>query len=233
MTDFTGGEWRSLVDGSIVPAIPDSAVARWPYDDNEGSTARDTAGDNPATLNNNPTWVSGDWIGGYALDFDPTNAEYTTANVVGEISLGGSWGVYCTFRADGDGSGERIIWSQYDGTDSVALSYDGSNLRLQTFDGGASSYDDGVSVSVTTNTRHRAVCVSNEGTLSIYLNDGDEQTGSISNNINMPVSNQEFATAGNTDDGFYFSGVIDEPIAVDKVPSSQDITDDYRRQPWS
>jgi len=36
MTDFTGGEWRSLVDGSTVSAIPDSVVSR---DADGGSTS--------------------------------------------------------------------------------------------------------------------------------------------------------------------------------------------------
>jgi len=38
MTDFTGGTWRSLVDGSEVSAIPDSVVSR-EEDDGDGTTS--------------------------------------------------------------------------------------------------------------------------------------------------------------------------------------------------
>ena len=51
MVDFTGGTWRSLIDGSEVSAIPDSVVARYSAKEDERSTGNistidDLVGDN-------------------------------------------------------------------------------------------------------------------------------------------------------------------------------------------
>jgi len=44
MTDFTGGAWRSLIDGQEVGAIPDTSIARDPDTDSFGASSSNKLG---------------------------------------------------------------------------------------------------------------------------------------------------------------------------------------------
>jgi len=73
MVDFTGGTWRSLIDGSEVLAIPDSEanqklLHRWLLDDVNG-TVEDIVGGADGT-NNGVTSLDGDYEGGSAGEGD-------------------------------------------------------------------------------------------------------------------------------------------------------------------
>jgi len=69
MVDFTGGTWRSLIDGSEVIAIPD-IVAEYLIDDGSGGTFADNIGDADGNVNESQ-WVSDeDLEGGFGLETD-------------------------------------------------------------------------------------------------------------------------------------------------------------------
>ena len=70
MVDFTGGTWRSLIDGSEVVAIPDRVVNRAPLDDGAGTTFSDAVGDADGTLQNDAWFSDGVFEGGTAPEFD-------------------------------------------------------------------------------------------------------------------------------------------------------------------
>ena len=65
MVDFTGGTWRSLIDGQEVSAIPDSGgTHQWNYDEGSGDTFADSIATLDGTLVNNPSWASDAGAGG-------------------------------------------------------------------------------------------------------------------------------------------------------------------------
>jgi len=59
MVDFTGGTWRSLIDGSEVSAIPDSGGDhQWNTNEGGGTTLTDSIGDLNGSING-PSWETG------------------------------------------------------------------------------------------------------------------------------------------------------------------------------
>jgi hypothetical protein len=64
----TGDVW------SFTTWVDPNLVSRWEFDEGDGTTAYDSAGDNNGTLVGDPCWVSGK-VGNYALDFDG-NGDY-------------------------------------------------------------------------------------------------------------------------------------------------------------
>ena len=70
------------------PPVPPGLVAGWPFDEGLGATASDVSGNgNTATLQNGPTWTSGQYAGG--LRFDGTN-DFLRASNSPSINLSGS-----------------------------------------------------------------------------------------------------------------------------------------------
>jgi hypothetical protein len=62
----------SVVFATCAPTYPvdtNDPIAHWNFDEGEGNTAYDSAGNNHGTLKGDTSWVVGQ-IGSYALDFD-------------------------------------------------------------------------------------------------------------------------------------------------------------------
>ena len=92
MVDFTGGTWRSLIDGSEVGAIPDAQDLQAVYaiDDGSDLTVTDSEGNNDGTITG-ANWVSESELGqDSVLEFDD-GSDRVESNLV----VGGSSQVSC------------------------------------------------------------------------------------------------------------------------------------------
>ena len=115
MVDFTGGTWRSLIDGSEVSAIPDTVVDRFPADEGGGQTLANSIGPNDASLNFD-NWVSDDnWIGGTAplADGNGDNATFEPSQEFNS-ALSSAFGVSFAVETTDTGS---LICGSPDGSD--------------------------------------------------------------------------------------------------------------------
>jgi len=89
MVDFTGGTWRSLIDGEEVSvAFPESDAYRYLLDEGSGDASDSSTGSNSdAELLDGASWKSrDDAIGGYAVDMSESNG--VLRSVSSDMSLG-------------------------------------------------------------------------------------------------------------------------------------------------
>ena len=73
MVDFTGGTWRSLVDGAEISAIPDGLVYGWLHDEGSGDTTTDSVEDLTVEFNNIDWVEDSDHVGGWSIDLNESN----------------------------------------------------------------------------------------------------------------------------------------------------------------
>ena len=154
MVDFTGGTWRSLIDGSEVSAIPDSDL--W-YSINEGSgqTFTDSNGDSDGDLVGG-TWVEdSDFYDGWYVDLDSTDDHVLVGGGSnGDTSIlspNNDWSIGIQLNVETkltDRSGRPVIWS-WSGGEIFTLGAGGSSttglVGVEYFDG--SDFQDSVGFS--------------------------------------------------------------------------------------
>ena len=76
----------SMTSVSALAADISDPVAHWRFDEGEGMTAFDSAGNNDGTLYGDPAWVIGK-VGSYALDFDAVD-DYVLVPASSELPYG-------------------------------------------------------------------------------------------------------------------------------------------------
>ena len=132
MVDFTGGTWRSLIDGSEVSAIPDTELLRWPINEGSGDSITDEVTGKTATTT--ASWDEGQWFEDWALDFDGTDDRLSYSTSFGDLSEF-TLLIECSIHESPDGN-DYQIWESDDGNfDNWIQFTDGSNKDIQ-FDGG-------------------------------------------------------------------------------------------------
>jgi len=212
-------------DGSTVfSAIPDSAVNRWPFDEGSGTTVADSIGSNDGTLNDG-NWVSGTWIGDFALEFVDSN-DYVSFPTVPEIDVTQDFGFSITLETpdvtQSGGSGSVL---EHTNNGQFRMTVTSEEIRAD-MDG-----NDPKSTSINNDTKYRLFFIwdSTNTESNLYVNDS-EATGT-----NGPTSSgttgfrlAEF-TSGDND----LSGILDEPMVYGPTVNRQTVTDDHNRQPWS
>jgi len=152
MTDFTGGAWRSLVDGSVVSAIPDFLLTQYQFeDDSNNEVAVDSVGDNDADIVG-PTYDADAAKGSFGLSHDGTDDYIASQSTINLASAGTSdqagVGGFLKSDASGDDAAGAINWGS---SNESYLSVEERSGTIQvtiSTPSGATVLDSGVSVDI-------------------------------------------------------------------------------------
>ena len=234
MVDFTGGTWRSLIDGSEVAAIPDSDLSHyWTFAESGVEDTEDVNGDIDMAVNDG-TWQSDQGIGDNYLAYEsgdePSRA--TSANFGTATATMMMW-----FRPDT--TGYQVFASTNNSTQGVAFRYDLDDNReislfLNNADGGGNLTIGGGTL-FTVDVGEWAFMA---GTWELATNEGILYAGkSTDDSITQVDSTTSYDDGGgdiagadkitvgrNQDGGNEFTGAIDAPqYGIDQVLSQSDI----------
>ncbi|APX98548.1 LamG-like jellyroll fold domain-containing protein [Natronorubrum daqingense] len=213
----------------------DDVIHHWEFGDGEGNTATNSTGDDDAELEG-VEWVSGDWVGGYALENSGNDYVNLGAQDVGsalddEFTL--------AFTVESSDSSNRLLGVSDSSRHDLLVEASG-DLRFMMEDSGSSRLRIETSDHPFDGDPHRCVFVKDGNSaddMSIYI-DGEEVSTSIDSdeNFGSPVEWDEdlylFAeNEGGAND--HWEGIIDNLIIADSAPNSEEIESDYADQPWS
>ena len=239
----SGGVRTGLRNVSEIGVIPDSAIHHWQYDEGSGTTVTDSIGDADGTING-PAWTSGTWTGGWALDGDGTDdyVDHTTLDSFGS-SMGSDFAIAFSVQTT-DTIGDSTVFGTYNDNNTTALVFGNSTTEQNFFI--RDDNEDNLNLSFDTSpiedgSPHRVV-VNKTGTAGTEYEiwfDGSEQSVTVVQD-NGPSSFSDFQYAltyfgrnvrGSIDK--HLNGVVDNPLVFNSSLSSQQISNDYDRQPWS
>ncbi len=216
-------------------ATLDPALITWlKFDDASGGAAMDSSahGNDGALIN----MASGSWVTGLfggALSFNGIDNFVSISN-----AAGGDFTLACWVKtaqafpvADNTYEGNGIIWSDVGG---VANDYilggtrsAGGVDRLSFFTGNPDTSLNGVTEISTGQWVHLAATRNSaNGQMSVYVNGQLDATST--GGTNFLNSNQAISIGGNTLDGRYFSGLIDDVRIYSRVLSAAEITNLYQ-----
>ena len=221
-----------LGDGTVLYSDGGGLVNRWQFSEGSGSAVADSEGSDDGTITD-ATWTSGTWIGDNALDFNGSSAKVDTPATTPSRDLA----LYATVSFDTSKSDSEHINTfgnpSGDSDTYRSLEFDGSGNVRMGIRNDATNFDT-VSTSITTGT-HRIVG---------YVDTVNEELGiAVDGTLQNTTATRSSVSASNVgehgigyrrNDNFgYFNGIIDEPMVQNAVPTSQELTDDFDRQPWS
>jgi len=218
-------------DALELSAIPDSAIGRWPIDEGSGTTVADAIGTNDLSFSGDPTWTSdANAIGGWKLDLDGNDrlagTEYS------EIATDAAFSVAITVEIDSTvDEGDVIIHNELAAGDVFSISVEGASadtLSAAIADGGTQVATATASLSYDTKLR-LVFTFDGSSTGTLYVNASGTASGSDNNRFGATG----FSVGGHNANGRHIPGAVDEPIVADAEWTSQQVTDDYDRQPWS
>ena len=226
MVDFTGGTWRSLIDGSEVSAIPDSAENRWPWDEGSDDTVADVIGDNNGTV------VGADWIdvadlvGGFGLEFG--GEDRVEMSIIDGIGAGLSFSLAITVNLDD--ISDQVIWSQSKGSnDRLSLQINDSKWHAGVFDGDWSRRES--DVDAVTDRVRLGFGHSDNGDIDIAIN-GEIITDNPTSDTSSGDTEVHYI-GQRTDGNVGASMIADNPIVYLDRLDADGWSQDYNSQPWS
>lgn len=212
---------------AVVPGVDfrTGLVAEYSFNENTGTNAMDTSGNNvTATLSNAPTWVTG--AKGSALDFNGTN-QYV-GRPIGNLNLtGNKVTVSAWFKADVTTGLRRIVTAQpveTSGEEKFSLLINDNKLQFWI----GTTIDGLLEIPFTsTGSWQHVVGVYDGVNMLIYLNGAFASSTSKSGNLRSSASSAfQIGRYGPTW-GQYFDGAIDEVRVYDRVLSESEIAQIY------
>ncbi|MFH1725189.1 MAG: thrombospondin type 3 repeat-containing protein [Elusimicrobiota bacterium] len=224
-----------VCDNCPAAANPDQAdtdgmpgmVSYWRFEEGDGPTAGDSAGDHPATLFNGPIWTTGR-VGG-ALSLDGTNdyvEAYPFEHEFAELSV-----KFWMKTDDATKAGTPISCSNGSNHNQFLI-YDYRNLAIYLKGGAVStgvSANDGVWHHITVTWR------SSDGSLKLFK-DGEEEysgarlAGQTIDLKNFLIGQEQDAFRGGFQVSQAFLGLIDEVAVYDRAVSAEEIRASYEAE---
>jgi len=226
-------------------SFPSSAIHRWRYDEGSGSTAADSIGNWDGYLNG-PSRVSGNWVGGEALDGDGSSdyVDYGSSSRSFGSILDSDFALLATIKTSSesgvwfgsrDGGNMNLLW----GMDRVDAGDGQVEFQLR-------SEDDTDGVLYTDkrfddNSKYRVVFnkkTNDASNWEMWINETKQSVTLSRDNFSGNVAdfNQNLYSHAENDSGSdtsHFPGVLDDLIFTDDSLTSQEILDDYSNQPWA
>lgn len=210
--------------------LPDSVVNRWPIDEGSGTTFADAIGTADGTWNGG-SWVSdSSYIGGFGYSLDGTDDNGDT----GATMPAGSMGLGITVDFSSTKSTFQYITAAHNGTNEGGRQIrfnDNGDLYAEVINDSGTIFSTTASVSTG---RHRVWMILDVSApeLRLAIDGSVVSTTSVSGNFQTQLSNHAIGyDPGGSQ--FYLQATVDEPMVDSDAPTSQDLTDDYDRQPWS
>jgi hypothetical protein len=212
--------------------IPDSVINRWLTDEGSGSTLADDRGGVDGSING-ATWISGDYIGGYALDFDGTD-DYVGLSGLSTETGARTWLTTLDLSSDITSRETPIALGSggVGGQSAFRIGVSGTN-EAEFF-----VYDDSESPIISPATtlsqgknRVGGFVDPDAGEVGIVLNGSVVGTTSTAGSFQDSTDGARFGQdADGTDQ---YPHAIDEPLRANERFSADQFLNDYERQPWS
>ena len=225
------GSLRSV--STDVFTIPDSVVDRWPLDEGSGQTGTNSKADDDLSFNFE-NWASGDYVGGFAKEFDGIDDEGDAENT----APNGSVALYATVSFESDITDTETVMGFGDATDgsgSTAIGIelvDTNDVRLAVRDGNGDFFTTTTDLGGTGTFRVVGWYDDDDTEIGIAVDGGEENTRSVADSDFGGLA--DFSVGyDRANDRRYYGGILDEPMIGDEVPTPGDLTEDYERQPWS
>jgi len=226
--------------------IPDSAIYRWKFSAGSGSTATDSIGSADGTING-ATWVSGTYVDGEALSGDGTD-DYVNVGQLPDFSsiTGGNFAIAYTVDDFTSGTGNFGL-NTTDGGEAVQVRHGNTGpsgapeLYLQDSSDGSTLFEYATSGPLDDGNKHRVIVNKNgntAGDIEFYDNTTQLSTTNITDGGFSSTGSftNDFFLLGASQDGSLDSpmgATLDDIIIFSDSLISQQIQDDYDRQPWS
>jgi len=201
-------------------------IAHWRFDEGQGDTAYDSAGNNDGTLIGPPEWVDGQ-IGDYGLEFDGA-ADYVEMGDTVQNYLGTSYTVSAWIKADAIASNKVIAAYRQSSLSNASvlfqLDHYNADARFTVRDDFGNMAQAIYSNAITTGIWYHFAGVREENTLNVYVNGvsgaSDSEIFGAINSDNLKVGAFQFS--GNPPQSF-FDGIIDDVRIYDRALSKDEI----------
>jgi len=231
---------------SVSGSVPDSTTHHWSYAEGSGSITADVKGNWDGELFG-PSWVGGNWIGGYALDGDSTAdyVDYGSDSRKFGRTLDSDFAIAATIQTSSnntnvwlgsrDGGNMNFLWGMNrvdagNGQIEFQLrSEDDTDGVLYTDD----RFDNGNTYRTVMNKK-----TNDASNWQIWVN-GTQQSITLSRDNfsgNVADFNQNLYSHAENDSGTdtsHYPGILDDLIFTDDSLTQAEIEEDYQRQPWS
>lgn len=211
-------------------AIPDSVVNRWPIQSDGEDPLEDTEGTSDATIVGAPNYNSGTWIDSWALDPDGIDDGADS----GATSPPSSMTMLVTIDFASDITDVQTLHTYNDAQRVLRFRGDEGTNRISyqvISDDGSGVYRAQTTVSQGTH-RVAGILDTSAGEVKIAVDGTVQTTNAASDNFTNSHGTHGLAYDRSRNQRF-FGGIIDEPMTANEAYSSQQLTDDYDRQPWS
>jgi len=233
MVDFTGGTWRSLIDGSEVSAIPDTRLSQYQMDEGSETLLNNLVDGQPNATIDGADWVeNSNRVGGFWLDFDGDDDGVVVDSLFDFVNSDSQYSFAITVDTSNETDG--VIWGAgIDGDYGISTGFDSGDLVARLFaDGGSTDIEQGANISDEPNLVRFGVEVDPiNDNLDIYINgelkndaSGDPGTGASDfNSLGFRAS----------DNDNHVDVLLDNPTWDDGLIGQSGYQDDYDAQPWS
>ena len=227
MVDFTGGTWRSLIDGSEVGAIPDSENLHAHYDAQEinandqdtVTTWGDLSGNDFDATGNGATYVTDGINGNASLSFDGTDDQFDVSTS-DWATISTPFAVFAIVElADDNESNQMFITGNVE-NDLHALRWSPGEWELRLTGDALSGSGDGTVQQISGIYDGGESEIREEGTQT-----GTSDIGS-GNIENISIGNRGLDQTG------YWDGMIGEILVYEQIPTISDV-ESYLIDKWN
>ena len=225
---WSGGVRYGVADA--LSAIPDSAIYRWKFDEEDGSTVGDSIGDKEGTIDG-ATWLDDeDYVGGHALVFDADDEDKVTFDTLPELNtISGQYTYVATVDLD-DVDTTQVIWN-HTGDDDIRLTLLVNDGELGAIWRDADGNDRaGAEKSIDTGRRRVGVAFDfDEETAEVSVDTDTSASGMPSSFVSSPDVHRISGRSGDTE---MLDATVDHPILYDELFGDDEWQDDFDAQPW-
>lgn len=213
--------WNLSLNGDGSPAIPDSGISRWEFEQD----LTDSWDGYDGTANGDPQFTTTAEVGSYARDYDGAS-DYDDWGDITESEGTTAFSVSMWIRPAATGTTFRFISGKSEDSVWRSTLNDSGNIRFAFRDDG-SDFSNAVGSTLSSSTWYHIVGVFDSGSITLYLNGSSDATASTSNNtLNTTTTN--VTTGGPNYGGFdYYDGIIDDVRLYDKALTSTEVSNLY------
>jgi len=215
-----------LTSTAVEDAIRDSAIHHWPMDEGSGTTLTDVVGSEDGSING-PTWISGTWYDGFALDADGIDDFVDFSN---SILPSDNFTVLATIDIQGPLENNRVL---YDGVQTHSLRTNDISSSGNPDSGFYFDYNaeqSGAYLNPIPSGRFRAAFGADNGAAFMFINGSDTDVNISTESTGYPTSDVRFFDRG---DGSESDSILDNIIVANDVLTQSEIEADFNAQPWS
>lgn len=233
ITEFVwkNGNWR--VVGADDDEERDDLIHQWRKSEGSGESIKDYVSRFSGSISGNVSWVSGDWEGGYALDFEEGYVS------TGAAAPSGSMTLISTIEVPEEITQRRTIQSWQQSVDPGArvleLSNDGDN-ELSGFIVNDTEEPQRISYETTLEPeeKHRvAFIIDGENSeMKLARNGIIVETMSFDGELVETLSNHKIGRRADSDERHFVGAIDNSKIYTDALDDSA-LQADYDNQPWS